>query len=104
MPRHMRAKQFAPFDALKGLQEALRMEEYKHERTEKNDLSQEKIEEISTAISSLEKNDVVEVEYFEDGYYKTIKGKTKVNIIEQLLIIDNNTTISFSDIYNILHL
>ena len=30
MPRKDRAKQFAPFDALKGLQEALKIKEYEH--------------------------------------------------------------------------
>ena len=103
MPRHMRAKQFAPFDALKGLQEALRMEEYKHERIEKGDLSQERIEEISNVISNLENGDLVEVEYFIDGYYKTNKGKVKVDIIAQTLIFDN-AKICFSDISEIQNL
>ena len=31
MPRVDRAKQFAPFDALKGLQDALRVKEFEHE-------------------------------------------------------------------------
>jgi len=97
MPRQMRAKQFAPFDALKGLQEALRMEEYKHERIEKGDISQEKIEEISKVISEIEKDDLVEVSYFFDGYYKTLKGKARVDIIEQKLKV-NEKTIMFDDI------
>ena len=103
MPRHMRAKQFAPFDALKGLQEALRMEEYKHERIEKGDLSQEKIEEISAVISNLEKGDSAEIKYFVDGYYKTVKGKIKIDIIEQKIFI-NNIVINFTDIFDLIKL
>lgn len=36
MSREDRAKQFAPFDALKGLQMALRKKEYEHECDVKN--------------------------------------------------------------------
>jgi len=97
MSRQMRAKQFSPFDALKGLQEALKMEEYKHERSEKGDISQEKIEEISKTLFEIEKGDLVEITYFSDGYYKTQKGQSKVDIIEQKIKV-GNTTIVFDDI------
>ena len=43
MPRGDRARQFAPFDALKGLQQALRLKEYEHDRIEKGDITEEKI-------------------------------------------------------------
>ena len=46
MPRIERARQFAPFDALKGLSEALRIKEYEHDRILKGDLSEEKILEL----------------------------------------------------------
>lgn len=36
MPQIERAKQFAPFDALKGLQEALRKKEKEHEQKMKD--------------------------------------------------------------------
>ncbi len=38
MSREDRAKQFAPFNALKGLQEALRRKEYEHECDVKNNI------------------------------------------------------------------
>lgn len=100
MSRQMRAKQFAPFDALKGLQDALRLEEYKHERSEKGDIPQEKIEAISRILSSIEKGDIVEITYFLDGYSKTVKGKSKVDIIEQKIYV-NDKVISFDDIYEV---
>jgi len=100
MSRQMRAKQFAPFDALKGLQDALRLEEYKHERSEKGDIPQEKIEEISRILSSIEKGDIVEITYYLDGYTKTGKGKAKVDIIEQKIYV-NDKVIGFDDIYEL---
>ena len=43
MMREERAKQFAPFDAMKGLQEALRDREERHSRVEKLEISEEQI-------------------------------------------------------------
>ena len=100
MPRRDRAKQFAPFDALKGLQAALRLKEYEHERMIKGDIQEEKIEEISKTLSEIEKGDEVEVTYFYDGYYKTINGPAKVEIEFQILKIDK-LEIKFDDIFDI---
>lgn len=97
MARKDRAKQFAPFDALKGLQDALRLKEYQHERTIKGDIPEEKIEAISKTLLDLEKDEMVEVQYFYDGYYKTLIGKARVDIIEQKLKV-NNQIIPFDDI------
>lgn len=87
MTRQDRAKQFAPFDALKGLQDALRMKEYQHERIEKGDLSEEKIEEISKTLLQITKEDRVRVVYFENGHYFNITAKAKVDYSNQILEI-----------------
>lgn len=97
MPRGDRARQFAPFDALKGLQETLRLKEYEHERIQKGDIPEEKIEEISKVLSGLEKNDQVEITFFYDGYYKTMVGKSKVDVYEQKINV-NGQIIAFDDI------
>lgn len=47
MNRANRAAQFQPFDALKGLQEELRMREERRNRVAKKEVSDEKAEEIS---------------------------------------------------------
>lgn len=78
MPRAERAKQFMPFDALKGLQDALRLKEYKNERIEMGDLSEDEITEISNTLASLEKNDVVEVQVYIDGHLKSFRGVSKL--------------------------
>ena len=100
MPNSERAKQFMPFDALKGLREALKMKEYKHEKIQMGDLSEEKIEEISKVLLSLKKGDQVKAEIFDDGYIKIIEGFVSIKIEEQILFI-NETTINFENIRNI---
>ena len=47
MPRINRAAQFAPFDALKGLQEALRVKEFEHDKIAKSELSEEQAKRLS---------------------------------------------------------
>ena len=97
MPRKQRAKQFAPFDALKGLHEALKLKEYEHDRMVRGDISQEQIEAISKTLTELKKDEVVEIKYFCDGYYKTLVGKSKVDIFNQTLKVDE-VLIPFEDI------
>lgn len=100
MPRINRAAQFAPFNALKGLNEALRMKEYEHEKIKAGDLSQEKIEEISKTLSSITKGDEIIVKYFRDGYYSNETGKCVVKFEEETIIV-NNKTIKFDEIQDI---
>ena len=75
MNRSDRAKQFAPFDALKGLQDALRMKEFEHERLQMGDLTEEKIAEISSILLSLKKGDLIEVKFSENGDFYNWTGK-----------------------------
>ena len=100
MPRENRASQFAPFDALKGLNDAIRLKEYEHERIIKNDISEEKIMEISRVLSDIKKTDMVEVVYYNDGYIKKLCGKAKVYIVENYILI-NNEKIKFDDLFDI---
>ena len=46
MNRQDRAKQFAPFDALRGLREALAAKEREHEKQERGDVSEDVAAEI----------------------------------------------------------
>ncbi len=80
MPRMNRSTQFAPFDALKGLQDALRLAEYNHERIVKGEVSEETAEQISSTINNMEKNSIIELKYFEDGHTFDYVGKVKYNI------------------------
>ena len=90
MPNSERAKQFAPFDALKGLQKALRLKEYEHDRGTKGDLDDETILKISEVLKTIKKNNQIYIKYFENGYYKD--GNSTVKNIDV-----NKKTLSIED-------
>ena len=87
MNRSDRAKQFAPFDALKGLQDALRMKEYEHERFQMGGLTEEKIAEISSILLSLKKGDFVEVKFFENGDFYNWTGKATLDYEAHIIYV-----------------
>lgn len=101
MNRSDRAKQFMPFDTLKGLHEALRMKEYEHDRIQKGDLSEEKIREISTVLLSIKKGQKGQVVYFEDGHYKNVSGKITLFYEMQQIKVDN-IVINLDDVFDII--
>ena len=74
MNRADRAKQFAPFDALRGLREALAKKEEEHERQEKRELSEEEQASIEQALVELTRGDEAEALCFEDGKYVKVVG------------------------------
>ncbi|MCR5112426.1 MAG: YolD-like family protein [Acholeplasmatales bacterium] len=90
MKRSERARQFLPFDSLKGLQQALRVKEYENERVLKGDLSEDTIQKISTSLLQIEKNTLVSVKYYRDGYYYTEEGLSKINYEKRILVVGNN--------------
>lgn len=100
MPRNQRAKQFAPFDALKGLHDALKLKEYENERVVKGDLGEEKILEISNTLSNLSKDAIYVVTYFYDGYNKEIIGKIKLDLENNAIKVDN-IKINLDDVLDI---
>ena len=85
MNREERAKQFAPFDALKGLHDTLRMKEYEHEKVAQGEISEEKAREISNVILSLKKYDNVELTYYSDGHYHTYSGQISIDFQNQII-------------------
>lgn len=97
MSRELRAKQFSPFDALKGLHDALKLKEYEHDKIFKGDLSEEVILEISKTLSSIKKDDVIYLKYYYDNHEWEIYGHCKLNFDVKQLEIDNKK-ISFDDI------
>lgn len=101
MPRSERAKQFAPFDALKGLQKALRLKEYEHDRMVRGDIDDETIDKISRQLQKIKKNDSIYIKYFEDGYYKELKEKVKRIDVNKREVELENRIISFDDIFDL---
>lgn len=102
MPREKRAAQFMPFDALRGMREALKMVEYEHERIAKGEVQEETANKISSIINELEKDALVKVKYFYDGYEKEYQGTIKVDVYEQTLkLISLGLTIPLDDLLDL---
>ena len=87
MPRSDRAKQFAPFDALKGLHETLRIKEYEHDRIACGEMSEDEIRKISAVLVQIEKGDMVEIDFFRDGHIIHLNGKSKIEAVEQNIFV-----------------
>lgn len=95
-----RAKQFLPFDALKGLQEALREKEIEIE--EKKDLSEESYTELQNEINKVERGSKINVKYYKDKKYVNISGiVTNIDYIKKKLQINQVNNINMCDIIEI---
>ena len=101
MNRADRAKQFVPFDALKGLQEELRIREERRTRIEKKALSEEQIERISKRLLKLRSGSKIAITFYSRGHYLSIEGYvSEVNSIYAYIKIGNEK-VFFDDIYKI---
>lgn len=96
MDRSNRAKQFMPFDALKGFREALREKE--KIVVAKRELSEEQKEELDYKLRQIHKMDMITVEYFQEGEYVQTTGVvTRIDENSRVLKIVNKK-IDFDDI------
>ena len=94
-----RAKQFMPFAALKGYEEALRAKE--KIVVDKIELSEEKKEELDRKLQQIQKNDMVTVIYFYDNEYLQMEGMvSRIDKNARVLKVVN-TKIPFTDIYDL---
>lgn len=100
MPRAQRAAQFAPFDALKGLHEALKIVEFNHERIVKGDLSEEQCKKISDNLLKVDKNSIVNLTYYYDGHNFNYTGKIKLEIEKQRILFDKKN-INLNDLVDL---
>lgn len=94
-----RAKQFAPFDALKGFREAL----LKKEKVvvPKAELSEDRKEELDWKIWQIKPKDMVTVIYYQEKEYVKITGFAVQIDRKQRYIQVTNTRIEFKNIYDI---
>lgn len=84
-----RAKQFAPFAALKGFEETIREKEYIYEK--KRVLPEEKNNDLDMKLKILKPGMEIQAEYFEEnekrpgyGQYHTVRGSRHVaNYVEK---------------------
>lgn len=99
LSRIERAKQFLPFDALKGLHIALHEKEVEH--VDKFELSQEQRDEISEKLQLLGNGEIVVIKYYTNYNYNEIKGKVLyINPIKKVINV-SKIEIPFVNIYNI---
>lgn len=95
--RSDRARQFLPFDALKGLQEALREKEV--ELDERKELSEESIEELSNKLQMVERGNKVRLVYYHQRKYRQIEGVViDIKVIQKKLVLEGDLRINFADI------
>lgn len=96
MSRAARAKQFMPFAALKGYEDALRAKE--KIVVPRRELSEEMAQELDRKLHQIRKNDVVTVVYYDREEYIRITGMvSRVDMDGRILKIVN-TKIGFEDI------
>lgn len=101
MNKVARAKQFLPFDALKGLEEALREKEIEYE--DKKELSEDTLFELNNKFNQIENGKYVKLKYYKNGRYREIKGiVTNIDYIKKKIQIDKIENINISDIIKIL--
>ena len=102
MPPSRRAKQFAPFDALKGLTEAIAAKEKRPEP--RRELTDYMKEQINNTLTDLRKGQQVTVVYYGSMEQETLQVTgtvMKVDAYWQTLQV-NKLVIDFSEVYEII--
>ena len=94
-----RAKQFLPFDALKGFKEALKEKEVEYE--DKKELTEETLTELNDCFNKIEIGSKVRIKYYKNGKYNEIRCEiTNINYIKKKIQINGNESIYVCDIIN----
>ena len=101
MPVSERAKQFAPFAAVTGLDILLREKERENQREPKRILSDERTAEIDAALRHLKEGDSCTVTYYNGDGYVSVSGTINPLDIKGRSLNVSGTEISFEDIYEI---
>lgn len=99
MDRENRAKQFAPFAALKGHAEALKKEEERP--VPQMEFYEEYQEELDRKLRQLECGDWIEVEYYRNNEYQTLWGQVEKIDREARVLLLEKTKILFARISRI---
>lgn len=99
--RISRAKQFLPFDALKGLQEALKEKEIEYE--ERKELSEDSLYELDNIFNKIEIGNTIIIKFYKNRVYKEINGTvTNIDYNKKKIQINKTQNINISDIIKIL--
>ena len=88
MPLSQRAKQFAPFDALKGFKEAIQDVNYQTELVDRIILSEDQLYELDEVAHSLNKGERITITYYHKGRYLKLSGIfTRIDEIEKVMVM-----------------
>lgn len=94
-----RAGQFMPFAALKGFYDLIREKE--RVIVPKHEIAEDKAEELSEKVKSVEKGKMIKVIYYSDGEYVSAEGiVTKIDLVFRKLTVVK-TEIDLDDIWDI---
>ena len=99
MSQKDRAKQFAPFAALKGHDEALA--KYSRFQEEKIELAEDEAVIMNEILASLQKGDNIIVTYYISGCYTILSGSVEKIYQYENQIAIGGQIINFEDIYRI---
>ncbi len=94
-----RAKQFMPFSALKGLDEALAKKEQQF--TQRHELCDDESEIINGILSKLKICDKVCITYYDTGKNKSVSGEIEVLNKQMRFLEINKTQILFENLLSI---
>lgn len=101
MPVADRAKQFMPFAAVKGLDQALERKRRKRVQVCKKELSEEMAAALNQKLAKLQKGDIITATFYADGEYIALTGALeKLDVIGQCLFISGKY-IAFDDLLDI---
>jgi YolD-like protein. len=90
-----------PYDAMKGLAEALKDREERHSRVQKHGISEEDMERISSVLLHVEKGSKAFVSYYANFHDRETEGiVTEINRAYRFLRVGEEK-IPFEDLYDI---
>lgn len=101
MPQIQRAKQFAPFDALTGLRQALKEKE--KIRVPRKEISEDMAEEIDKNLRILEIGKIITLVWYnslEESYIQITGAVTNIDAKKRFIQVEE-IVICFDDIYSI---
>lgn len=101
MARENRAKQFAPFAALKGYEEELYMRERELTYEDRREISEDVAKSINDKLATLQKGERVSVTHYHGCRYIETRGILTQISPEKMFIKVDGRMIRFVDIYRI---
>ena len=98
MDKEDRAKQFLPFDAMKGLHEALLRQEDLSTRVDRIELGEEDVAALSKTLSEIGRGDRIRVTFYRDGHYQVKEDIVlRLDEVKRLISFDGDK-ILFDDL------